>query len=106
MLNSVPECAQLPLPARAEPCAPVALVEVDHEEERGAVQRPLDEVLEAEVGQADLKWVSWYEQIVQHAQDTISTWHNVSEMGGDLILAQNSMPQNLMKIELEVHGMQ
>ena len=31
--------------------------------------------------------------------------HNVSEMGGDLILAQNSMPQNLMKIELEVPGM-
>ena len=31
--------------------------------------------------------------------------HNVSEMGGDLILARNSMPQNLMKIELEVPGM-
>ena len=58
LLNCVPECAQLPLPARAEPRAPVALVEVDHEEEGGAVQRPLDEVLEAEVGQADLKLVS------------------------------------------------
>ena len=53
----------------------MALVEVDHEEERGAVQRPLYEVLEAEVGQADLKLVSWFEQIVQHAQDTNSTWN-------------------------------
>ena len=65
MLNCVPECAQLPLPARAEPRAPVALVEVDHEEEGGAVQRPLDEVLEAEVGQADLKLVSWREKLAK-----------------------------------------
>ena len=47
--------------------------------------------------------------IVDHATNVTSvnvmTGHNVSEMGGDLILAQNSMPQNLMKIELEVPGM-
>ena len=35
----------------------------------------------------------------------ISSRHNVSEMGNDLMYAQNSMPQNLMKIELEIPGM-
>ena len=37
--------------------------------------------------------------------DQILQMHNVSEMGGDLILVQNSMPQNPIKIELEVPGM-
>ena len=49
----------------------MALVEVDHEEERGAVQRPLYKVLEAEVGQADLKYVSWYEKLYIHYIDTL-----------------------------------
>ena len=44
------EGAELPLPARSESRAPVAVVEVDHEEGRSAVQCPLYEVLEAKVG--------------------------------------------------------
>ena len=51
----------------------MALVEVDHEEEGGAVQRPLDEVLEAEVGQADLKWVSWHEKLAKSKYEFTAT---------------------------------
>ena len=54
------EGAELPLPARPEARALVAVVEVDHEEERRAVQRPLHKVLEAKIGQANLKLASRY----------------------------------------------
>ena len=45
------------------------------------------------------------EELKENRKDYFGAMHNVSEMGDDLIWAQNSMPQNLMKIELEVPGM-
>ena len=44
----------LPLPVVPEPSFPVAVAEVQHEEDGGHVAKPFDQVLNAEIGQTSL----------------------------------------------------